>query len=68
MNFNFEKASPLGGFTNNSLFVTSYERNFDVLNTWNFWSTIVGQEKINSRSKFFLVIGNLNRRYEQIGF
>jgi len=32
MNFNFEKASPLGGYTNHSLFVTSYERNFDVLN------------------------------------
>ena len=32
MNFNFEKASPMGGYTNHSLFVTGYERNFDVLN------------------------------------
>lgn len=32
MNFNFEKVAPMGGFTNHSLFVTGYERNFDVLN------------------------------------
>jgi len=32
MDFNFRKAAPMGGFMNHSLFVTSYERNFDVLN------------------------------------
>ena len=32
MSFNFEKSAPMGGYTNHSLFVTSYERNFDVLN------------------------------------
>jgi len=32
MDFKFRKASPIGGFINHSLFVNSYERNFDVLN------------------------------------
>jgi len=32
MHFNFQKISPLGGFMNTSLFVTAYERNFDILN------------------------------------
>lgn len=32
MNFSFGKVAPMGGFANRSLFVTSYERNFDVLN------------------------------------
>ena len=32
MDFNFRKVTPMGGFMNHSLFVNSYERNFDVLN------------------------------------
>ena len=32
MNFNFDKVAPMGGFVNRSLFITGYERNFDVLN------------------------------------
>lgn len=32
MDFNFRKVSPMGGFMNHSLFVNSYERNFDILN------------------------------------
>jgi LysM repeat protein len=32
MNFNFRKVGPTGGFLNHSLFITAYERNFDVLN------------------------------------
>jgi LysM repeat protein/ABC-type branched-subunit amino acid transport system substrate-binding protein len=32
MFFDFRKASPMGGFMNNGLFVTAYERNFDILN------------------------------------
>ena len=32
MNFSFGKVAPMGGFINHSLFVTGYERNFDVLN------------------------------------
>lgn len=31
MAFNFRRVSPMGGFMNHGLFVTSYERNFDVL-------------------------------------
>ncbi len=31
MNFSFGKVSQMGGFVNQSLFVTSYERNYDVL-------------------------------------
>ena len=31
MNFNFERVSPMGGFMNKSLLITSYERNFDIL-------------------------------------
>ena len=30
--FDFRKVSPMGGFMNNGLFVTAYERNFDILN------------------------------------
>lgn len=30
--FDFQKVSPMGGFMNNGLFVTAYERNFDILN------------------------------------
>lgn len=36
MAFNFRKVSPMGGYMNNGLFVTSYERNFDVLNFGTF--------------------------------
>ena len=32
MDFKFRKVSPMGGFMNQSLFVNSYERNFDILN------------------------------------
>jgi hypothetical protein len=32
MDFNFRKVASEGGFMNHSLFVTSYEHNFDVLN------------------------------------
>lgn len=32
MSFNFAKVAPMGGYMNEGLFVTSYERNFDVLN------------------------------------
>lgn len=30
--FDFRKVSPMGGFMNNGMFVTAYERNFDILN------------------------------------
>lgn len=36
MDFSFEKVAPMGGYTNHSLFVTGYERNFDVLNLGTF--------------------------------
>jgi len=36
MDFSFEKVAPMGGFVNRSLFVTGYERNFDVLNLGTF--------------------------------
>jgi len=45
MNFNFEKVAPMGGFTNHSLFVTSYERNFDVLNLGVFGGHLLGKKK-----------------------
>lgn len=32
MVFDFRRVTPMGGFMNNGLFVTSYERNFDILN------------------------------------
>jgi LysM repeat protein len=32
MDFNFRKVAPIGGYMNQSLFVNSYERNFDILN------------------------------------
>ncbi len=32
MDFNFRKVAPMGGYMNHSLFVNSYERNFDILN------------------------------------
>lgn len=32
MVFNFDKVAPMGGFMNHGMFVTAYERNFDVLN------------------------------------
>jgi len=30
--FDFRKVSPMGGFMNNGMFVTAFERNFDILN------------------------------------
>jgi len=45
MNFNFERVAPMGGFTNHSLFVTGYERNFDVLNLGVFGGHSLGQKK-----------------------
>ena len=45
MNFNFEKVAPMGGFTNHSLFVTGYERNFDVLNLGVFGGHSLGKKK-----------------------
>ncbi|HPR85702.1 MAG TPA: LysM peptidoglycan-binding domain-containing protein [Prolixibacteraceae bacterium] len=36
MNFSFDKVAPMGGYVNKSLFVTSYERNFDILNLGSF--------------------------------
>jgi LysM repeat protein/ABC-type branched-subunit amino acid transport system substrate-binding protein len=45
MNFSFEKASPLGGYTNHSLFVTGYERDFDVLNLGVFGVQPLGKKK-----------------------
>ena len=32
MDFNFVKVAPMGGFMNHGMFVTGYERNFDVVN------------------------------------
>jgi LysM repeat protein/ABC-type branched-subunit amino acid transport system substrate-binding protein len=32
MYFDFRKVSPMGGYMNNGLFVTAFERNFDILN------------------------------------
>ena len=32
MNFSFKRVTPMGGFMNQSLFVTAYERNYDILN------------------------------------
>lgn len=32
LNFNFRKVSPMGGYMNHSLFVTAYERSYDVVN------------------------------------
>jgi len=39
MDFNFRKVAPMGGYMNHSLFVNSYERNFDILN----FDVVVGQ-------------------------
>ena len=45
MNFNFEKVAPMGGYANHSLFVTGYERNFDVLNLGVFGGHSLGTKK-----------------------
>lgn len=45
MNFNFERVAPMGGFANHSLFVTGYERNFDVLNLGIFGGHSLNQKK-----------------------
>lgn len=37
--FNFRKVSPMGGFMNSGMFVTAYERNYDIFN----YGTIGGQ-------------------------
>ena len=34
--FNFRKVAPLGGFMNSGMFVTAYERNYDILNYGTF--------------------------------
>lgn len=39
MDFNFRKVAQMGGFMNHSLFVNSYERNFDILN----FDVVVGE-------------------------
>jgi len=44
MNFNFRKVAPMGGFENENLFVTSYERNFDVLNLGAFPKPWINQK------------------------
>ena len=36
MEFDFKKVAPMGGFMNNGLFVTSYERNYDIMNCGTF--------------------------------
>ncbi len=43
MVFSFRKVAPMGGFMNQGMFVTGYERNFDVLNYG-----VVGEYKISS--------------------
>lgn len=40
-NFNFKKVTPMGGFMNQSLFVTAYERNYDISN----YGTLVPDSK-----------------------
>ncbi|BBE19944.1 LysM-repeat proteins and domains [Aquipluma nitroreducens] len=45
MDFNFEKVAPMGGYTNHNLFVTGYERNFDVLNLGTFGGHSLNQKK-----------------------
>jgi LysM repeat protein/ABC-type branched-subunit amino acid transport system substrate-binding protein len=45
MDFNFEKVAPMGGYTNHSLFVTGYERNFDVLNLGTYGGHSLNQKK-----------------------
>jgi hypothetical protein len=32
MEFSFKRVTPMGGFMNNGLFITAWERNFDILN------------------------------------
>ncbi len=43
MNFGFGRVSATGGFMNKSLFVTGYERNFDVLNLGFYGSSVHGK-------------------------
>jgi ABC-type branched-subunit amino acid transport system substrate-binding protein len=45
MNFNFERVAPMGGYVNHSLFVTGYERNFDVLNLGAFGGHSLNRKK-----------------------
>lgn len=45
MNFNFKKVTPMGGFLNRSMFVTSFERNFDVLNYGSFDGSMSDQQR-----------------------
>jgi LysM repeat protein/ABC-type branched-subunit amino acid transport system substrate-binding protein len=44
MNFNFGRVAPMGGFTNRSLFITGYERNFDVLNMGTYGTSVEGKQ------------------------
>jgi LysM repeat protein/ABC-type branched-subunit amino acid transport system substrate-binding protein len=41
MDFSFRRVTPMGGFMNNGLFVTAYERNYDVLK---YGTTVSGQK------------------------
>lgn len=41
MNFSFRRMTPMGGYMNQSLFVTAYERNYDILN----YGTMVSNPK-----------------------
>ncbi len=45
MNFRFRKVAPMGGFENESMFVTSFERNFDVLSLGAFPNPRINQKK-----------------------
>lgn len=44
MNFRFGRVTPMGGFTNRSLFITGYERNFDVLNMGIYGTSVEGKQ------------------------
>ena len=41
MNFSFRRVTPMGGYMNQSLFITAYERNYDILN----YGTLVSDPK-----------------------
>lgn len=44
MNFSFGRVTPMGGFANRSLFITGYERNFDVLNMGIYGTSVEGKQ------------------------
>lgn len=45
MEFHFRKVAPMGGFMNHGMFVTAYERNFDILNYGTVGSLQANPEK-----------------------